>query len=251
MSSYSGKRSFKHLVYKEEWHLLESPSACSPTVKVTWDSCGDFRIGCLKSKGAPFFVKCFWLPDCNCEPLETIAFLILTYPNVCPKRAFLQNRWNISHFISFLTPKAQKMQTGLLGGKLLSMIIITKAKKTSQRNSFHMESELASSLQQIGAKYISCRVKGKKSRLRYRHAELSPVKVKKLLGNIQACSLFFLSSLFSGKGEKKCVPLFPFHCTIHVTVLLFKYQKERCWHWTLQTPSLIHWCQPLTAFGNK
>ena len=59
-----GKRTFKHLIYKEEWHLLESPSACSPLSKLPGAPVGDFRIGCLKSKGAPFFVKCFWLPDC-------------------------------------------------------------------------------------------------------------------------------------------------------------------------------------------
>ena len=91
-----------------------------------------------------------------------------------------------------------------------------------------MESELASSLQQIGEKYISCRVRGKKSKLSYRHAELWAVKVKKL-GIFRPAHYSFYLLLFSGKGEKKTrSSCFSFHCNIHLIVLLFKYQKERC-----------------------
>ena len=62
----------------------------------------------------------------------------------------------------------------------------------------------------------SCRVRGQKSKLSYRHAELGAVKGKtnkQKNRNVQACSLFCLSSLFSGKRkEKNSFLFFPFHC---------------------------------------
>jgi len=54
----------------------------------------------------------------------------------------------------------------------------------------------------IDVKCSSYRVMGQKSKLSYRHAELEAVKVKKTR-NVQACSLFYLSSLFSVKGKEK------------------------------------------------
>ena len=46
------------------------------------------------------------------------------------------------------------------------------------------------------------------------------LKVKKTR-NVQACSLFSLSSLFSGKGKKKLIPLFllPFHYYLRIMLL--------------------------------
>ena len=67
-------------------------------------------------------------------------------------------------------------------------------------------------------KCSSCRVKGQKSKLSYRHAELEAVKVKKkITGNVQAYSLFSLSSLFSGKVKvfKSCLTLCnPMDCSL-------------------------------------
>ena len=61
----------------------------------------------------------------------------------------------------------------------------------------------------------SCRVRGQKSKFSYRHAELGAVKVKeKKTRNVQACSLFSLFSLCSGKEKKKLIPFFfSFHCS--------------------------------------
>ena len=69
----------------------------------------------------------------------------------------------------------------------------------------------------IGVKCSPCRAEGQKSKLSYRQGELGAVKVKKKKNkkprNGQACSMFSLSSLFLGKGEKKKTPSlkkFPF-----------------------------------------
>ena len=67
-------------------------------------------------------------------------------------------------------------------------------------------------------KCSSCKVRGQKSKLSYRHADLGAVKVKKKerkkerkKRNVQACSLFSLFSLLLGKVKrKKLVPLFFF-----------------------------------------
>ena len=46
----------------------------------------------------------------------------------------------------------------------------------------------------IGVIWNSCRVRGQKSKLSYRYAELGTVKVKKKTRNVQVFSLFSLSS---------------------------------------------------------
>ena len=57
---------------------------------------------------------------------------------------------------------------------------------------------------EISVKRGSCEVSGQKSKFSYRHAELRAVKVKKKkTRDVQACSLFSLNSLFSGKGNRK------------------------------------------------
>ena len=56
----------------------------------------------------------------------------------------------------------------------------------------------------------SCRVRGHKSKLSDRHSELWGVKGKKTK-NVQACSLFSLSSLFSEKGVGNSSFFLPFH----------------------------------------
>ena len=61
----------------------------------------------------------------------------------------------------------------------------------------------------------SCRVRGQKSKLNYRHAELGAAKVKgkTKTKDVQGGSLFSLSSLFSGKGKRKTNSFFfHFHC---------------------------------------
>ena len=61
--------------------------------------------------------------------------------------------------------------------------------------------------------YSSCRVRRQKSKLSYRYSELREVKVKKkITRNVQAFSLVLLSSLVSGKGKRKLIPPFLFHC---------------------------------------
>ena len=66
----------------------------------------------------------------------------------------------------------------------------------------------------------SCRVRGQKSKFSYRHAELGAVKVKeKKTRNVQACSLFSLFSLCSGKEKKKLIPFFFFLFTVAHAVL--------------------------------
>ena len=61
---------------------------------------------------------------------------------------------------------------------------------------------LAQSQRIIGGKCSCCRVTGQKNKFSNRHAELGAVKVKKKKkkGRFR---LFFLASLFSGKGTKK------------------------------------------------
>ena len=57
----------------------------------------------------------------------------------------------------------------------------------------------------------SCRIRGQKSKLSHRHAELGAVKVKKKLRIFRPahCSIFFV--LKKGK-EKNSVLFFPFYC---------------------------------------
>ena len=72
---------------------------------------------------------------------------------------------------------------------------------------------LAKSQGKRGVKCSSCRVRGQKSNLSYRHAELEAVKVKKKkLGMFRHahCSLIFFI-LRKGK-EKNSFLFFPFHC---------------------------------------
>ena len=73
--------------------------------------------------------------------------------------------------------------------------------------------KIAQLLQSQGAekqtKLQTFRVRGQESKLVYRHAALGAVKFSKKKkkqqekNNIQACSLFSLCSLFSGKGKEK------------------------------------------------
>ena len=60
----------------------------------------------------------------------------------------------------------------------------------------------------------SCRIRGQKSKLSYRHAELGAVKVKKKqlrIFRLAHCSLYFFFVLKKGK-EKNSVLFFPFYC---------------------------------------
>ena len=58
----------------------------------------------------------------------------------------------------------------------------------------------------MGVKCSSCRVRGQKSKLSYRHVELGAFKKQnKITRNAQACSLFSLSSWFSGSDSRSVV----------------------------------------------
>ena len=71
---------------------------------------------------------------------------------------------------------------------------------------------LAKSQGKRGVKCSSCRDRGQKSNLSYRHAKLEAVKVKKKkkLGMFQACSLFSYILYSQEREREKLIPLFSF-----------------------------------------
>ena len=146
-----------------------------------------------------------------------------------PQRTFLQNRWNFSHFHKFSNTKAQKMQTGPLR-QAIKYDCNNKSKENKSKKQFSSGSQ---NWLLLCNKYVlntsPAELGGRKANLVTDMQSYEQLEVKKLGIFRQACSLFFLSSLFSGMGEKKTPSSsFPFQCNIHLTVLLFKYQKERC-----------------------
>ena len=59
----------------------------------------------------------------------------------------------------------------------------------------------------------SCRVRGQKSKLSYRHLELGAIKVKKL-GMLRPTHYFFIFFVFGKGKEKNSLPFIPFHWNI-------------------------------------